>query len=53
MDNFYLTDEDIHGCEEENKIEELEYKLNMANKKIEQLKELINEADEILKGVFE
>lgn len=41
MDNYYLTDEDIHGCEEETELIELRNKLNKANERIEQLEDTI------------
>ena len=46
MDNYYLTDEDIHGCEEDseiiilkNKLDELEQKLEIEKDKIKTIKE--------------
>ena len=41
MNEYYLTDEDIHGCEEESELIELRNKLNKASERIEQLEDTI------------
>ena len=41
MSNFYLTDEDIHGCEEDSEMMVLKNKLDKANERIEELEDTI------------
>lgn len=44
MNEYYLTDEDIHGFEEDSEVVELRNKLDKANEKIEELEDLIKES---------
>lgn len=44
MNEYYLTDEDIHGCEEDSEVVELRNKLEKANERIEELEDLIKES---------
>ena len=51
MNNYYLTDEDIHGFEEdETETEKIKSKLDEANQRIEELEDLIKYAIKILNG---
>lgn len=43
MNNYYLTDEDIHGCEEDETEMWLRNKLTKAQERIEELEEIIKE----------
>lgn len=51
MNNYYLTDEDIHGCEEDETETILRDKLKKANERIEELEEIIDEAKKILRDI--
>lgn len=51
MDNYYLTDEDIHGCEEDKTETILRDKLKKAEERIKELEEMINDAQKILSDV--
>ncbi len=44
MDNFYLTDEDIHGCEENETEMILRDRLKKAEERIKELEEIIEES---------
>lgn len=44
MNEYYLTDEDIHGFEEDSEVVELRNKLERANERIEELEDLIKES---------
>ena len=48
MNDYFLTDEDIHGCEEDETETILRDKLKKAEERIEELEEIINEAKKIL-----
>lgn len=52
MDNYYLTDEDIHGCEEDETETILRDKLKKANERIKELEEAIDEFRKILSDVM-
>lgn len=43
MNNYYLTDEDIHGCEEDETEMWLRKELRKAQERIEELEEIIEE----------
>ena len=43
MNNYFLTDEDIHALDEDDEITILQNKLNKANERIEELEETIKE----------
>ena len=43
MNNYYLTDEDIHGCEEDETEMWLRNELRKAQERIEELEEIIEE----------
>ena len=43
MDNYYLTDEDIHGCEEDTTEMLLRDRLKKAEERIKELEETIDE----------
>lgn len=51
MDNFYLTDEDIHGCEEDETEMLLRNELKKAQERIEELEEIIDEVKKILRDI--
>ena len=51
MNNYYLTDEDIHGCEEDETEMILRDRLKEAEKRIKELEEMINDAQKILSDV--
>ena len=51
MDNYYLTDEDIHGCEENETETILRNKLKKAEERIKELEETIDEFRKILSDV--
>lgn len=53
MDNFYLTDEDIHGCEEDETEMILRNKLDKANERIKQLEEIIEKVIKTLSNINE
>ena len=44
MNDLYLTDEDIHGCEEDSEVIKLRGNLEKAEKMIDDLKDIINTA---------
>lgn len=44
MDNFYLTDEDIHGCEEDETQIILRDRLKKTEERIKKLEEIIEES---------
>ena len=48
MNDYFLTDEDIHGCEENETEIILRDRLKKAEERIEELEEIINEARKIL-----
>ena len=48
MNDYFLTDEDIHGCEENETEIILRNRLKKAEERIEELEEIINEARKIL-----
>ena len=52
MNNYYLTDEDIHGCEEDETETILRDKLKKANERIKELEEAIDEFRKILSDVM-
>ena len=51
MDNYYLTDEDIHGCEEDTTEMLLRDRLKKAEERIKELEEIIDEAKKILRDI--
>ena len=44
MNDLYLTDEDIHGCEEDSEVIKLHEDLEKAEEMIDDLKDIINTA---------
>ena len=44
MNDLYLTDEDIHGCEEDSEVVKLRGDLEKAEEMIDDLKDIINTA---------
>ena len=48
MNDYFLTDEDIHGCEENETEIILRDRLKKAEERIEELEEIIDEARKIL-----
>ena len=48
MNNLYLTDEDIHGCEENETEILLRNRLDKANKRIEILEDIIENVSEVI-----
>ena len=51
MNNYYLTDEDIHGCEENETETILRIRLKKAEERIKELEEIIDEARKILRDI--
>ena len=51
MNNYYLTDEDIHGCEEDETETILRIRLKKAEERIKELEEIIDEARKILRDI--
>lgn len=48
MSNLYLTDEDIHGCEENDTEILLRSRLDKANERIEELEDVLDEIREVI-----
>ena len=53
MNDYFLTDEDIHGCEENETEIILRDRLKKAEERIEELEEIIDEARKILRDINE
>ena len=51
MNDYILTDEDIHGCEENETEIILRDRLKKAEERIEELEEIIDEARKILRDI--
>lgn len=51
MNEYFLTDEDIHGCEENETEIILRDRLKKAEERIEELEEIIDEARKILRDI--
>lgn len=51
MNDYFLTDEDIHGCEENETEIILRDRLKKAEERIKELEELIDEARKILRDI--
>ena len=52
MSNLYLTDEDIHGCEENDTEILLRSRLDKANERIEELEDVLDEIREYIEKEF-
>ena len=51
MNDYFLTDEDMHGCEENETEIILRDRLKKAEERIEELEEIIDEARKILRDI--